>query len=192
MKNFTIFIAIAIVSGLFACGNNSGEACYESNKQFSELVSDLNEQFSENAGFQSIMISYDKIMGNTILVKVARDINKNEIEEWFYMNGDWEKKDNSTLETGNRPISDFLFSLKTDYDITQLMPMVKKSKEKLKSELKVQEVICKSVNLLMRNNRVSENKMDDLITQIALEPANGNGTYNVSLDARGNIKDLVR
>lgn len=192
MKNFTIFIAIAIVSGLFACGNSAGEACYESNKQFSELVNDLNEQFSENAGFQSIMISYDKVMGNTILVKVARDINKNEIEEWFYMNGDWEKKENSKLEIGDRPISDYLFSLKTDYDITQLMSMVKKSKEKLKSDLKVQEVICKSVNLLMRNNRVSQNKMDDLITQIALEPVDGNGTYNVSLDASGNIKDLVQ
>ncbi|MDF1547916.1 MAG: hypothetical protein P1P88_08835 [Bacteroidales bacterium] len=192
MKFFSIVISMSAIVGFFACGNNVGEAYYDSNNQFSDLVKDLNEQFSENAGYQSIMISYDEIMGNTILVKVSRDINKNKIEEWFYMNGAWDKKADTTLQLENKSPSDFLFSLKNDYDISKLVDLVKNSKNRVKDELKVNEVVCKSVNLLMRNKRVSENKMDDLITQITIEPLEGGISYNLSYDAEGNLKDMTK
>lgn len=192
MKNFSFVISLIAIFSFFACGNNVGEAYYDSNNQFSDLVKDLNEQFSEKAGYQSIMISYDEIMGNTILVKVSRDIDKNKIEEWFYMNGDWDKKADTTLQLGDKNPSDFLFSLKNDYDISRLVDMVKNSKKRVKDELKVNEVVCKSVNLLMRTKRVSENKMDDLITQITIEPLDRGISYNLSYDSEGNLKDIAK
>ncbi|NJO92010.1 MAG: hypothetical protein HC831_25825, partial [Chloroflexia bacterium] len=164
---------------------------FESDDQFDELLNSLNEQFTEYAGYQSIMLSFDERMGNTVLVKVSKDINQNKIEEWFFMNDSWEKAEESTLELSDKKVSDFLFSLKDDYDLSLLLSIVNKSKDKVKEQFKVKNVLCKSINLIMSKDRTSANKMDDLITQATVENEEDGTTYKINFDAHGNLKDLA-
>ncbi len=191
MKYLTFFIYLIAVCIIGACGNSEekSQAYFDSDDEFTELVKSLNEQFSDNAGYSSIMLSYDDLMGNTVLVKVSRNIDENTIEEWFFMNDSWDKKAETKLELGDKNPADFLFSLNGDYDLSKLLDMVNESKHKVMNELKVKEVVCKSVNLLMPRKRSSVNKMDDLITQIAIEPLSGGTTYKHSYDAMGNLKN---
>ena len=153
MKQPTILISLIILAIFSACGSNSDEepqAYFDSNDEFTELLTSLNDQFTENAGYQSIMLSFDARMGNTVLVKVSRDIEENKIEEWFFMNKNWKKEAESQLVLEDKKTSDFLFSLKNDYDLTILLGLVNESKKKVKEELKVKKVVCKSVNLIIR------------------------------------------
>jgi len=194
MKQFTILISLITLTIISACGSNNDEeqqAYFDSNDEFTELLKSLNEQFTENAGYQSIMLSFDERMGNTVLVKVSRNIEDNNIEEWFFMNENWKKEAESKLELDDKKSSDFLFSLKDDYDLSILLGLVNESKEKVKEELKVKKVVCKSVNLIMRRDSASANKMDDLITQVAIEPEAGGATYNLSYDATGKYLDMI-
>jgi hypothetical protein len=191
MKYFA-FLVTFFAFLFLACNSEKtteSEAYFESDDQFNELLSSLNEQFTENAGYQSIMLSFDERMGNTVLVKVSKDINKNIIEEWFYMNGNWEKAEEGKLELNDKEVSDFLFSLKDDYDLSLLLSIVNKSKEKVKAQFKVKNVLCKSINLIMSKDRTSANKMDDLITQATVENEEDGTTYKINFDAQGNLKD---
>jgi hypothetical protein len=194
MKYFTIFITLITIFAFSSCGSGNNEpeseAYFESNDQFEELQSSLNNQFSKDAGYQSIMLSFDERMGNTVLVKVSKNIEENNIEEWFYINEDWNKEAESKIKLNDKKVSDFLFSLKDDYDLSLLLSIVNKSKEKVINDFKVEKVICKSINLIMSKERTSTNKMDDLITQATVENQEDGTTYKINFDAKGNLKDI--
>ena len=194
MKYFSILITLFVCFAFLSCGSGNNEpeskAYFESDDQFNELLGSLNGQFTEKAGYQSIMLSFDARMGNTVLVKVSRDIEENKIEEWFYMNDDWKKEAESKLELNDKKVSEFLFSLKDDYDLSLLLSIVNKSKEKVINDFKVKNAICKSINLIMSRERTSANKMDDLITQATVENADDGTTYKINFDAKGNLKDM--
>ncbi len=195
MKYLTFLLTLSTFLFLLSCNNSENttesEAYFESDDQFSELLNSLNEQFTEDAGYQSIMLSFDERMGNTVLVKVSKDINENKIEEWFYMNGSWEKAEENKLDLNDKKTSDFLFSLKDDYDLSLLLSIVNKSKERVKEQFKVKKVLCKSINLIMGKDRTSANKMDDLITQATVENEEDGTSYKINFDAQGNLKDLA-
>jgi len=192
MKNVYRFIYFLAIGSIMACGgNNKSGAIYESGKQFSGLIDDLNKKFTEKAAYSTIMLSYDKIMGNSILVKVARDIDSTDVEEWFFMNGSWDKKSDIPLKIENQKSSDLLFTINGDFDLSKLVDMVDVSKEKVIEEKKVKEVECKSVNLLMKNKGTTANKMDGLIIQITIETIDGSGTYDLGFDSKGNFEGFL-
>ncbi len=192
MKNVYRFIYFLAFCSFLACsGNNKSGAVYESGKQFSSLIKDLNQKFTEKAAYSTIMFSYDKIMGNSILVKVAKDLDSTGLEEWLFMNGSWEKKSDIPLKLENQKPSDLLFTINGDFDLSKLVDMVDVSKEKVVSEKKGKDVECKSVNLLMKSKKTTYNKMDGLIIQITIETMDGSGKYDLGFDSKGNFEGFL-
>ncbi len=189
MKNlFRIFCFFSILI-VFACGREAkSNAFYETKSQFSGFINDLNAKFTPKAAYSSIMLSYDKLLGNSILVKVAQDIDSNKLEEWFFMNGSWEKKSELELKLdGNKP-SDLLFTINGDFDMSKLVKMVDVSKEKVLKEKNAKNVECKNVSLLMKNKAVTSKKMDGLIIYITVETADGSQSYDLGFNSKGDFE----
>jgi hypothetical protein len=186
-----VFLLLAIATILGCNENKKSEAYYESGKQFSKLIKDLNNQFTEKAAYSSIMLSYDKLMGNSILVKVSPDIDSIILEEWFYMSGKWDKKSEMALEFNNQKPSDFLFTINGDFDLLKLVDIVELAKEKVISEKKVKAIECKSVSILMKNLQSTANKMDHLIIQITIETIDSGSSYDLGFDSNGNFEGFL-
>ncbi len=192
MKHYTFLFTLTALIFLLSCNSQKDEktdAYFESDDQFAVLQKSLKEQFSEDAGYQSIMLWFDERMGNTVSVKVARNIEDNNIEEWFLMNENWKKEAENKLEIKDKKVSDFLFTLNNDYNLSVLLDIVTKSKQKVEKEHNVKKAVCKSINLIMSKDRTSENKMDDLITQVTVEDAENGTTFKINFDAKGNLKN---
>ena len=192
MQNACKIMFLLSLGLLLACkGNKKNEAVYESSKQFSGLIADLNSKFTTKAAYSSIMLSYDKLLGNSILVKVARNMDSTRLEEWFFMNGGWEKKSEFQLELENLKPSDLLFTINGDFDLSKLVEMVDVSKEKVESEKKAKKVECKSVSILMKNIKSSIHKMDGLIIQINVESIVDKKSYDLSFNSKGDFESFL-
>jgi len=192
MQNACKIVLLLSLGLSLACkGNKKNEAVYESSKQFSGLIADLNAKFTKKAAYSSIMLSYDKLLGNSILVKVARNMDSTRLEEWFFMNGGWEKKSEFQLELENLKPSDLLFTINGDFDLSKLVEMVDVSKEKVESEKKAKKVECKSVSILMKNIKSSIHKMDGLIIQINVESIVDKKSYDLSFNSKGDFESFL-
>jgi len=192
MKNFYLFVCFLSVGLVLACkSEKKSDAVFETSNQFSGLIKDLNTKFTEKAGYSCIILSYDKLMGNTIMVKVAKDLNSDTIEEWYLMNGKWDKKSDILLELENVKPSDILFTINGDFDLAKLVEMVDVSKDKAESEKKAKDVECKNVNLLMKNKGTTANKMDGLIIQITVGNADGSNSFDLGFDAKGDFEGFL-
>lgn len=195
MKNLALLI-LSLSLFIVSCKNKqpeeeqSSNAAYESNDKFMGLVKTLNEKFTENAGYLSIMFTYDEVIGNTIMVKVSTDMTNDTIEEWYYMGEKWEKEKEIKLDTDSTKATEQLFSLTKDYDIKKLVNLVDKAKEKVKEEKQLEKVVCKSINLLMKSNNDSTDKMDNLVTQISIGTEDNGKNFSVNYDASGNFENL--
>jgi hypothetical protein len=194
MQTLRIVIVLYLISIclLWACEEKKESAAfYESENQFSKLVQDLNAKFSERAYYKTIMLTYDNIMGNTLLVKVLPNADSAKLQEWFYMNNKWEKKsDFETDSTLSQP-TDKLFSINNEFDLLKLVDMVDLAKDKVKTEKNIKDVNCKTVSILMQNIEASSRKMDNLIIQLTIESNDRKTSYELGFDFEGKFEGFL-
>jgi hypothetical protein len=190
-KFLFIFLFLSITSIIGCSEKKRSEAYYESSRQFSALTEDLKKKFTTKAAYNSIMLSYDKLMGNTLLVKVSPDIDSSYMEEWLFMNGKWDKKSTIEIDKENQSSSEILFSINGDFELSKVVDMIEIAKEKVLSEKKVKNSGCKSVSILLKNIEGSTNKMDHLIIYISIEATETGALFDISFDSKGNFEGFL-
>lgn len=188
MKRLAIYTAILATLVLTACGGLGSGPAFESNDGISNLIGQLKDNFGAKAAFNSILISYDKQIGNFVTAQGNSDISSNKLIEKSLINGSWQDKAEITMEIEDGEIEDFLYTLE-DVDLLKVPELVKNAKEKVASEKGIEEVVVTAVSLTMPS-RVSD-KMKDLKYMINVEPKNGGTTFILTYDLSGNYLDMT-
>lgn len=190
MKLFSKLIALFSIALLASCGGLGSGPVFDSKESVDKFIGLLNEKFTEEAGYMQIILTYNEQIGNTAIVQVTKDINSNKVEEWMYTSGTWQQKSEITMEVpeGASP-ADFMFQLK-DLGITGLADMVVKAKTKVTTEKDMKDVVCTSASFIMPDRRQSENKVEDVLQSVTIEPASGGTNFNCFFDTKGEIRDM--
>jgi hypothetical protein len=137
------------------------------------------------------MLVNDKLMGNTILTKVSQNQDSVKPQEWFYMNGKWDKKAEINADSVKIKNPGSYFNLTSDFDIFKLADIVQQAKEKVVEEKKVKNVEWKGISLLMKDNIENADKMMNLIIQVTILDENGGEDYELSFDYNGKFKGFL-
>ncbi|MFN8257609.1 MAG: hypothetical protein U0W24_18075 [Bacteroidales bacterium] len=188
----TIFASLMILVVTNSCKEKEQNNDYQqAENHFKELNDNLNHQFSEKACYNSIMLINDKLMGNTILVKVSQNQDSVKPQEWFYMNGKWDKKAEINADSAKIKNTGSYFNLTSDFDIFKLADIVQQAKEKVIEEKKVKNVEWKGISLLMKENIENADKMMNLIIQVTILDKNEGEDYELSFDYNGKFKGFL-
>lgn len=191
MKLLSKLLALFSIALVFSCGGSLGNApVFDSKESVNKFITLLNEKFTPEAGYMQVIVTYDKQIGNTVIVQATKDINSNKVEEWVYTSGVWQQKSEITMEVpeGTTP-ADFMFQLK-DVGMANLADMVTKAKTKVTTEKEIKEVICTTASFTMPDRRQSEDKLDDINRSITIAPENGGTNFNCFFDPNGEILDM--
>jgi hypothetical protein len=193
MKQSVFQLALIVLVIFSACaGKKSGsesEVVIKSNESLNSMLAELKNKFSETTSFQSIIFSFDEVMGNNMMVKVATNIDSAKIQNWFYFGGKWNLTSEEVYKNDSLKISESFFNFKSDYQTSLLSQLMSTTYEKLESEKQVKNFTFKSINLLMGKQTAKKDKMEKLITQLSVETPEQKQFF-INFDNKGNFRSI--
>lgn len=157
---------------------------FETAKGIASLVSDLKDEFGENAGYTSINMSYHDGIGTSIVATGTADMNSNKMIEKLKQKGIWQDKSEITLEIeGEAKPKDFMFTLQQVQDLQKIPDLVKASVERVEKEKQMKDMVATTVAISMPSRIKGPD--DGLSIIIYVEPKNGGTDFQLSYNAKG-------
>lgn len=191
MKQILPVFSLAFILLFLSCKSKINDDFKRTGENLKAMTGELGTKFPGNTLFQSIMFSFDEILGNTILVKIAGNPDSLKIQEWFYINGMWEMSMEKIMEADSLKFTDHFFSAKNEYNLSQLTEILAKSSEKLKEEKNQVQIKIKSINLSMGNQAFKKSKLENLITQVTVESPDNQKRFLVNFNADGSYISIT-
>lgn len=163
---------------------------FETSKGIASLVSELKDEFGDNAGYTSINMSYHDGIGTSTVATGTADVNSNKLTEKLKQKGIWQDKSEITLEIeGDAKPKDFMFTLQQLQDLQKIPDLVKASIAKVEKEKQMKDLVPTMVAISMPS-RI--NSPDDGVTiVIYVEPKNGGTDFQLSYNAKGEFQRLL-
>ncbi len=187
-QNLLLLFIFSIL--IWSCQDKQNEAYIKANENLNLMVGELTNKFPLSSSFHSIMFSFDELMGNTILLKIAGNADSSKIEEWLYMNGIWAGPSEILMETDSLKYAELFFSADTEYSFSRLNGILSAASEKIEIEKNIDLFAFKSINLLMAKQLFEKNKMENLITQVTIESVKDKKVFLLHFDANGNFVSM--
>lgn len=152
------------------------------------LIGQIKDNYGSTPAFNSIIMSYYKEIGNSVIIQANNDIKSNKLTEKQLVNGVWQDNSEITMEIDGGEMSDFLFTLE-EVDLNKVPAIVKEAKEKVSKEKDLAEVKVTTVSISMPST-VSD-KLKDLTYTIVIEPKNGGTSFVLRYDLSGKFLDMT-
>jgi hypothetical protein len=187
-----IILLFFLVSVLFvSCQQKQNQSYIKASENLNRVIEEINTKFPGNPAFHSLMISFDELMGNTVLLKMASVPDSAMVQEWLFMNGMWDMISENILETDSINFNDLVFSSGIDYDLSKLSAILASASEKAEVEKNIDLYQFTSINLLMAKEAYQKSKMDNLIIQVTIQSVKDKKNYLINFDANGNFTSIT-
>lgn len=172
MKNIIYTLAIVI---FVSCGKE--KKFTENADTFKELKTVLTDKFGKDAYYTSITLSNSGTSSGDILsVTQTEDPASLKMGEWNYFQGKWTQSSEVTLELSpGSQAKDFMFQLNESIVKFDLLgELLKKSKEKVIQEKKIEDVIVSSIYI----NAPSNGDFKEMEYYLTIKPKNGGTSFD--------------
>ncbi|SNR16265.1 hypothetical protein [Tenacibaculum jejuense] len=182
MKKIIYTLALIV---LISCGKE--KRFTENADSIKELQTLLADEFGKDAYYTSIsIINSSTSSGDIINTTQTSDPASLKMGEWNHFQGKWTQSSEVTLELSEgAKAKDFMFKLDDSVINFKLLgDLVEKSKEKVKEEKKIDEVIVSSIYMNAPNNGDFE-KMEYFIT---IKPKNGGTSFDFWYKLDGTLR----
>lgn len=183
LKNLSIFFAILVATKLLSCSNDtSNQPANEAG--FKAIETELKNKFGYNAYYTDLAISYDKSIGNMVMVTVTEDPQSLQMGQWNLSKDSWKQNSDITLQAPNgTKASDFMFQLDDKISISKLGALVEKSINQLKKEKNIDNPTLSIANVKFpKNGDLSKTEY-----AINLKPQNGGTTFSFYYTLKGEL-----
>ncbi|MFD2562924.1 hypothetical protein [Aquimarina rubra] len=166
-------LVVLLIVSLISCGGRiSNQPANETG--FKAIENELKTQFGDNAYYTNVSITYNKSIGNTVIVIVTKDPESLKMGQWNLVQDSWGQNSDVTITIpdGTRA-TDFMFQLNDKINLAKLGELVEQSVEKLKTEKDLDNPTLSIANIKFpKNGDVSKTEYT-----INLTPENGGTTF---------------
>ena len=124
-----IFASLAMLS----CGSS-----LSSSESLSDIETQLNSQFGDNAYYTEISITHNKAIGHIVNAVVTDSPESLQMGQWTQTQGTWTQTSNISIEIPEgTKAADFMFQLTGDINLKKLDQLVEDSKKNLSEEKQI-------------------------------------------------------
>lgn len=184
MKKIVFLSTILISSLLYSSCKKGFNFQKESLIQLSE---ELQNKFTEDAWYTSIIIRGQNGTHNTVVVDVTKDPNSLKQEQWAYDGGFWEKKSNISLEVEGEP-TNYMFQIDNEISLEFAYNLIDKTLEDLKNEEEILDPLDVRT-LSIRSSSEMNSKEEGVLYTITIFNENTAKSYSYVYYLNGELKN---
>jgi len=184
MKKIVFLSTILISSLLFSSCKKGFNFQKESLIQLSE---ELQNKFTEDAWYTSIIIRGQNGTHNTVVVDVTKDPNSLKQEQWAYDGGFWEKKSNISLEVEGEP-TNYMFQIDNEISLEFAYNLIDKTLDDLKNEEEILDPLDVRT-LSIRSSSEMNSKEEGVLYTITIFNENTAKSYSYVYYLNGELKN---
>jgi|SRR5690606_33327319 len=184
MKKIVFLSTILISSLLYSSCKKGFNFQKESLIQLSE---ELQNKFTEDAWYTSIIIRGQNGTHNTVVVDVTKDPNSLKQEQWAYDGGFWEKKSNISLEIEGEP-TNYMFQIDNEISLEFAYNLIDKTLEDLKNEEEILDPLDVRT-LSIRSSSEMNSKEEGVLYTITIFNENTAKSYSYVYYLNGELKN---
>lgn len=184
MKKLLFLTTILFGSLLFSSCKEGFNFQEESLQQLSE---ELQNKFTEEAWYTSIIIRGQNGTHNTIVVDVTKDPNSLKQEQWAYEGSLWEKKSDISLAIEGEP-TNYMFQIDKEISFKLAYDLIEKTLEDLKSEEGISDPLDVRT-LSIRSSSEMNSKEDGILYTVTIYNENTAKSYSYVYYLNGNLKN---
>lgn len=180
MNKLAIITVTILCMVIISCG---GSGKYEATADgFSEIEKEIKSEFSDEAYFTDLTITYNESIGNIIGVTVTKDPESMQMGQWNYMQGAWKQNSEITLEVPEgTKAADFMYQLNEEINLAKLGALAEKSKEQLIADESIgNPILDMALIKFPKNGDVSKTEY-----VIMLKPETGGTTFTFRYKLNG-------
>jgi|SRR5690554_2263771 len=183
MRNLSFILLIAL-SGLFT----SCKEGYNFEKESLQMLStDLQDKFTTDAWYTSIIIRGQNKTHNKITVDVTTDPNSLKQEQWAFESGFWEKKSDISLLIQAGAPTDYMFKIGQEIDFETVSELIDKSLVDLKESENITDIL--DVRMVsIKSSPEMNNKDEGILYTISIFNMTDGKSYSYVYHANGNLK----
>ena len=185
MKTKTLLLSAITALTLVSCGSGGNEAANA--EGFSQIESQLKDEFGAQAYYTDISILNIEGLGNVVSTTVTAEPESMEMGEWKQTQGSWEQTAEVTIEVPEgMKAADYMFQLGGEISLKKLGELVEKSKADLTKEKNIQNPHLNLANVTYPNTG-DASKLQYVIN---LEPENGGTSFSYIYSMDGELIDM--
>lgn len=184
MKKIVFLSTILISSLLYSSCKKGFNFQKESLIQLSE---ELQNKFTEDAWYTSIIIRGQNGTHNTVVIDVTKDPNSLKQEQWAYDGGFWEKKSNISLEVEGEP-TNYMFQIDNEISLEFAYNLIDKTLEDLKNEEEILDPLDVRT-LSIRSSSEMNSKEEGVLYTITIFNENTAKSYSYVYYLNGELKN---
>ena len=174
MKTIKAIVVLVCLAMMTSCGGSASKQSADADG-FGAIEDEIKSEFSDDAYYTDLTITYNKSIGNIIGVTVTEDPTSLKMGQWNNTQGTWTQSSEISLEVPEgSQAKDFMFQLGETINLTKLGGLVEKSIQQLKDEKNLKNPILSIASIdFPDNGNASEARF-----VINLKPENGGTSFS--------------
>lgn len=180
-----VFLSTILISSLLYSSCKKGFNFQK--ESLIQLSEELQNKFTEDAWYTSIIIRGQNGTHNTVVVDVTKDPNSLKQEQWAYDGGFWEKKSNISLEVEGEP-TNYMFQIDNEISLEFAYNLIDKTLEDLKNEEEILDPLDVRT-LSIRSSSEMNSKEEGVLYTITIFNENTAKSYSYVYYLNGELKN---
>lgn len=184
MRNLSLILLI-VLGGLFTSCKDG----YNFEEESLQILStDLQEKFTDDAWYTSIIIRGQNKTHNKVTVDVTTDPNSLKQEQWAFESGFWEKKSNISLLIQAGEPTDYMFKIGQEIDFETVSKLIETSLTDLKESENITDIL--DVRMVsIKSSPEMNNKEEGILYTISIFNMTTAKSYSYVYHLDGRLKN---